>query len=288
MLLASGVSFRLASDWSPEPGIILPLLVGGALYGWGAVILRRRATRIGVRTAEIAAFATGWLVLALALVSPLHEASEQIFTAHMIQHELLMAVAAPLLILGRPLVVMLWALPHRARHGVASIARSHIVRTAWRALVKPFDAWLLFAVVVWAWHIPALYDATLHSDSVHALQHLSFLGSALLFWWAMLRTRTRAGAGISVVLLFTTAVHTSVLGALMTFSRTPWYSPYATSAAVWGLTPIEDQQLAGLIMWIPLSVVYLVAALAVARRWLSDSESTVAQRQHAIAAAAAR
>jgi cytochrome c oxidase assembly factor CtaG len=128
----------------------------------------------------------------------------------------------------------------------------------------------------------------LRSDAVHALQHLCFLGSALLFWWRVLRGGRRAAAGTAVVFLFTTAVHTSVLGALMTFSRTPWYPPYAAGAATWGLTPMSDQQLAGLIMWIPLSLVYLVAALAIIRRWLADSEWTVVQRERAVSAAASR
>jgi putative membrane protein len=288
MLLIDAAGARGLTEWTWEPGVLVPLLVGGVLYARGVRVLRMRAARGGARAWEIAAFAAGWLVTGLALLSPLHEASEQIFTAHMIQHELLMVVAAPLIVLGRPLPVMLWAFPHRARQHLASVARTAAVRSAWGALTRPVDAWLLYGVVIWVWHIPALYDYTLRSDAVHALQHTCFLGSALLFWWSVLHSRRRAAAGFSVVLLFTTAVHTSVLGALMTFSRTPWYPPYATGAAAWGLTPMGDQQLAGLIMWIPLSIVYLVAALAILRRWLADSEWTVAQREHAVSVAALR
>jgi putative membrane protein len=120
---------------------------------------------------------------------------------------------------------------------------------------------------------------------MHALQHASFLGSALIFWSAVIRPRRRASLGLSIVYLFTTAVHTGVLGALMTFARAPWYPAYASTAQLWSLTPAEDQQLAGLIMWIPASVAYLVAALLILRRWLASSEVSVA-RDEAIEVAA--
>jgi len=284
-MLPIAAGARDLTEWSWEPGVVLPLLASAVVYARGAFALRRRAPRGGVRSWEIAAFAAGWLTTALALLSPLHEASEQIFTAHMIQHELLMVVAAPLFVLGRPIPVMLWAFPRDMRRWLGDVAHAAPVHGTWGVLTRPVDAWLIYGIVIWVWHIPAFYDLTLGSDAVHALQHACFLGSALLFWWSVLRGGRRAAAGTAVLLLFTTAVHTSVLGALMTFSRTPWYPPYADGASAWGLTPMGDQQLAGLIMWIPLSVVYLVAALGVLRRWLADSEWTVAQRERAVSAA---
>jgi cytochrome c oxidase assembly factor CtaG len=217
------------------------------------------------------------------MLSPLHDASEQIFSAHMIQHELLMAVAAPLLVLSRPVPVLLWALPRRGRHAVAALVRAAPIRDAWKVLTRPFDAWLLHGAAIWIWHIPSLFQATRYSELVHALQHATFLGSGLIFWWSILHGRRRAAHGMAILYLFTTAVHTSVLGALMTFAHRPWYPDYATGAAAWGLTPLGDQQLAGLIMWIPASAVYLVAALAVMRRWLHDSEWTVSEGERALA-----
>jgi putative membrane protein len=288
MLPLGAIAARGANEWTWEPGILVPLLVSGVVYARGVIVLRARGARGGVRSWNIAAFAAGWLTIALALLSPLHEASEQIFTAHMIQHELLMVVAAPLIVLGRPVPVMLWAFSRNVRRRLGSASHVRALRAGWTALTRPVDAWVLYGVVIWVWHIPAFYDLTLRNDAVHALQHLCFLGSALLFWWSVLHGGRRAAAGTAVILLFTTAVHTSVLGALMTFSRTPWYPPYAAGAAAWGLTPIGDQQLAGLIMWIPLSVVYLVAALAILRRWIADSEWTVAQRERAVPIASPR
>jgi len=121
------------------------------------------------------------------------------------------------------------------------------------------------------WHAPALYQATLTSGAVHTLQHVSFLGAALLFWWALLHGREgRIGRPAAVIYLFTTAVHTSLLGALLTFSSRLWYPIYQATTGPWGLTPLEDQQLAGLIMWVPAGMAYLGAALALAATWLSE------------------
>lgn len=274
--------------WALEPGVIAPLGVSALLYGRGALELRRRGRGIALRRWEAACYAGGWVIVALALLSPLHDASEQLFSMHMVQHELLMAVAAPLLILGRPMMVMLWALPARGRHAVARLSRRASVRATWRAITRPFDAWLIHGLAIWIWHLPALFESTLHNEAIHALQHACFLGTGLLFWWSIIHGQRRAALGMSIVYLFTTAVHTGVLGALMTFSRVPWYPAYGDGAAAWGLTPMADQQLAGLIMWIPASLAYLVAALAIMRRWLVDSEWTVVWREKAASDASQR
>jgi putative membrane protein len=274
--------------WAWEPGVIAPLSVSALLYGRGALELRHRGRGMALRRWEAACFAGGWIVVALALLSPLHDASEQLFSMHMVQHELLMAVAAPLLVLGRPMMVMLWALPARGRYAVARLTRRASIRATWRAITRPFDAWLIHGLAIWIWHLPALFESTLHSEAIHALQHACFLGSGLLFWWSIVHGQRRAALGMSIVYLFTTSVHTGVLGALMTFSRVPWYPAYGNRAALWGFTPMADQQLAGLIMWIPASLVYLVAALAIMGRWLRDSEWTVVWREHATSDASQR
>jgi len=135
----------------------------------------------------------------------------------------------------------------------------------------PVVAWILHAAAIWIWHAPPLFQATLHSETVHTAQHLSFLFTGLLFWWALLRgTENRRGRVAGVLYLFTTALHTNLLGALLTFSRRVWYPIYGASTAPWGLTPLEDQQLAGLIMWIPAGIAYLVAALALIARVLRE------------------
>jgi putative membrane protein len=267
--------------WSAEPGIVVPLAIAGAMYAVGVRRLWRSAgTDGGIRRWEAASFAGGWLVLAIALVSPLHALGGSLFLAHMLQHELLMVVAAPLLVLGRPLVPLLWALPESWRRSLGGAARSRAVRRPWRALTDPLAAWSLQTLVLWGWHAPALFEASLHSDAVHALQHASFLGASLLFWWALVHGRRgRMGYGAAVLYLFTTAVHSSVLGALLTFAPTPWYAHYAATAPLWGFSALEDQQFAGLIMWVPAGISYLIAALALLVSWMRESERRVVRRE---------
>jgi putative membrane protein len=282
VLLHAGVtadSLWMAWDW--EPGIVVPLAIAAFLYARGLRLLWDEHVGRGIRVWEASCFAAGWLIAFLALLSPLHALSEQLFVAHMVQHELLMAVAAPLLVVGRPLVPMLWALPSRARRRVGGITRRKSVRGVWRTLTQPLVAFLLHGAAIWIWHAPALYQATLTNDAVHAAQHLSFLGTALLFWWTIIHAHAPGGRaravsfGAAVLLLFGTALHSGALGALLTFSRTLWYPAYGSAARAWGLTPFEDQQLAGLVMWIPATFAYLVAALFLFAAWLRASEERV-------------
>jgi putative membrane protein len=262
----------LWSGWSFEPGVVIALLLTGWLFFRGLRALWGNAgTGRGVTAGEAASFSAGWLTLAVALVSPVHRLGDVLFSAHMAQHELLMALAAPLIVLGRPLVALLWAVPCTWRRALGSWFAQPTVRGAWTSLSSAPAAWTIHALAIWIWHIPALFQATLASEAIHTAQHVSFLGSALLFWWALLRGREgRLGVPSAVLYLFTTAVHTSLLGALLAFSSRVWYPVYATRTAQWGLTPLEDQQLAGVIMWVPAGLSYLIAALAVVASWLKE------------------
>jgi putative membrane protein len=268
--------------WGRDPLVIAGLALTGWLYwrGWRRVWRESQRGR-GLRKWEAWAFGCGWLALFVALLSPLHPWGEVLFSAHMTQHEVLMLVAAPLLVLGRPLVPFLWALPARWRPAIGGLGKLKSVQRAWRALTNPLVAWAVHALALWVWHIPALFQATLASDFIHTLQHLSFLGSALLFWWALIHGRRGLmGYGAAVLYMFTTSVHSGVLGALITFARSSWYPVYADSTASWGLTPLEDQQLGGLIMWIPAAVVYIIAGLALMVGWMRESERRVARREN--------
>jgi putative membrane protein len=260
----------LWSAWGFEPLVVLGLVAVALLYlrGLGALWRTAKAGR-GIRRREAAAFALGWVALAVALVSPLHRLGSALLSAHMIQHELLMVVAAPLLVLGRPLVAFLWAIPLSWRRRAGAVVAARPIPALWGWLTLPAVAWSLHAIAVWLWHAPAPYQATLASEVMHTAQHLSFLITALLFWWSLLQIREgRLGRPAAVVYLFTTAVHTTLLGALLTFSDRLWYPRYGSSAVGWGLSAIEDQQLAGLIMWIPGGLAYLFAALAIMASWL--------------------
>jgi putative membrane protein len=273
-LAHSGESLQphdLWSAWEFDPGVVIPLLLSAILYFIGSRRQRIHAVR------EQACFWAGWFTLFVALISPLHPMGEVLFSAHMVQHELLMLVAAPLLVLARPAVTFLWGLPFEWRRTIGQAAKKRALRGAWSALTDPFTAWWIHAIAIWVWHVPFLFDRTLKSDAVHTAQHLSFFLSGLLFWWALFYTHGRMGYGAGVFYLFTTAVHTSILGALLTFAPHLWYAAYTTTTAVWGLSPLEDQQIGGLIMWVPGSVVYLVAGLALFAAWLRESDA-VAER----------
>jgi putative membrane protein len=255
-----------------EPAVLVPLLLSGWLYARGVRALWRNAgAGHGVGRWEVAAFAAGWATLALSLVSPLHQLGGVLFSAHMAQHELLMVVAAPLLVLGRPVIPFVWALPFSWRRLLGGWSASSPVSTTWTLLTLPSVAWALHALAIWLWHAPSFYQATLSSEAVHTVQHLSFVGTALLFWWAVLHgVGSRLARPSAVIYLFTTAAHTSLLGALLTFSPRLWYPLYDSTTIPWGLTSLEDQQLAGVIMWVPAGVSYLLAALALAATWLRE------------------
>jgi cytochrome c oxidase assembly factor CtaG len=260
--------------WTYDPLVTAVLAVSGVLYARGARALARRADGLpALRRWEVAAFAAGWLALFVALVSPLDALSDLLFSAHMAQHELLMVVAAPLLVLGRPLVAMLWALPARARARVGALVRQAAWRRAWHSVSGPLAALLVHGVAVWVWHVPSWYEAALRNEGVHLVQHLCFFWTAALFWWAVVHGRYgRIGYGVAVLFVFATAVHTSVLGALLTFATRLWYPLYGERGRAWGIVPLEDQQLAGLIMWVPAGALLMVIGLALFAAWLGESE----------------
>jgi len=251
-----------ALTWKLDPFAASALAVSAALYLLGLWRMKGSLPRF-----EVAAFAAGWLTLAVALLSPIATLSEWLFSVHMTQHELLMLVAAPLIAIGRPIVPMMFALPPRMRAG----ARNRIAGGALRLASSPFFVVALHLVVVTIWHIPALYDAAVLDDRIHLLQHVGFAGTATLFWWGLIRGRYgRLGYGAAVMYLFATALHSGALGALLSFSASPWYPLYVARAGA--SDPLVDQQLAGLIMWVPAGIVMMLFALAMFAAWLGEAE----------------
>jgi len=271
----------LPYTWGLDPVVWLSLALSGWLYLRGLRRLWRESGKgRGIRRWEAWCYAGGWAALFLALVSPLHPLGEVLFSAHMAQHEVLMVLAAPLVVLGRPLIAFLWALPLEWARTVGGWSKAVWFGRAWRAVTNPLAAWAIHAAALWVWHVPALFQATLTSDFVHTLQHVSFLGSALLFWWALIHgPRGLMGYGAAVLYVFTTSVHSGILGAFITFTGTLLYPAYARTTASWGLTPLEDQQLGGLIMWVPAGLVYIIAGLALCAGWMRESERRVLRRE---------
>jgi len=275
----TGIAHDEPPGWTWDPTITGPLLLAALIFwlGWrrlagrvdrGADRLRRRGWL----------FAAGLLVTAAALVSPLHEAGERSFAAHMFEHELLMLVAAPLLALAAPLAIMLWAFPSGGRQALGAFGAAGPVRSAWRIMTGPVAVTLLQAAALWLWHAPALFDRALASDGWHIAQHLSFIVTALLFWSVILSPRTPRG--VAALCLVVTSIVSGTLGALMAFATSPWYASYARlGMAPFGLTPAEDQQLAGLLMWVPGGLVHAGVALLILHRLLRD---TGGEASHAV------
>jgi cytochrome c oxidase assembly factor CtaG len=263
---AHGVDAQQESAvWTFDPWIMAPLLVLGTLYAIGSLVVRRRSTQQPRRAWQEIAFWSGWLTLVGALTSPLHWLGEHLFTFHMIEHEILMAVSAPLLVVANPVGFILWGLPHRGRLIVGRAMRLPVVTASWRWLSDGGHATLLHGLAIWLWHAPLAFDAAVTNVALHRAQHLSFFLTAVLFWWSVLR-RSESGAGAWHV--FITMLHTSLLGALMALAPRVLYGAQTATAWEWGLTSLEDQQLAGVIMWIPAGTIYAGAALALLAIWI--------------------
>ena len=263
-----------APGWEFDPLVVLPLVLALAIFLVGQ---RRLAQRSSISRKRSWLFLGGWAVLALSLTSPLHQRGEQSFTLHMIEHELIMLVATLLLAASHAGGVLAWGLPAPLRRALGGGWKAPLT-SLWRLLTEPVTATVVQALALWAWHAPALFDRALGSDAWHAAQHLSFVATSLLFWVAMLDPR-RGGYLLSAACLFLTSLVEGALGALMALSPSPWYSAYAAMGVSGiGLDPTTDQQLAGLIMWVPGGVVHGAAALALLYRWLSTSEGANALR----------
>jgi putative membrane protein len=255
--------------WTFDPLVVGLIALSALLFAAGTGRLWRRAgVGRGISMGQVMSYASGWLLLGGALLSPLHALGEHMFTFHMIEHEVVMAAAAPLLVLARPLGAFMWALPHAWRIRVGRIGMRPSIRRVWKGLTSMTSGTVLHGAAIWLWHVPPLFEAALANESLHRLQHASFLVTALIFWHAM----RKAGApGKAVWHLFVTMIHMSVLGALIALSPRVLYRLQTGGASLLGMTPLEDQQLAGIVMWIPAGTVYAGAALLFAALWIRNA-----------------
>jgi putative membrane protein len=280
---------ELWTAWTWSPAVVLGLAAAALWYGYGLRRLWREAgTGRGVPRRAPWAFGAGLTAVALALCSPLDALGETLFAAHMIQHLVLLLIAAPLLALGTAPLALLWALPPtgrralgawwRRRHGLARLAG---------VLTTPAVAWAASVGTLLFWHLPGPYRAALGHEAVHAVEHLTFLATGVLFWWVLLRPDgyRRLHPGLGVLYVFTAGLPGGLLGALLTFAGRPLYPGQSAGAALWGLTPLQDQQLAGLIMWMPGGAIHLAAAAALFLVWW-QAEELRGRREAAVAGVA--
>ena len=267
--------------WHFDPLVATVLVAWTVLYGRG---LWKIWWRAGVGRVVAPWRAIGFLLavfsLTVALLSPLDTLSDDLSWVHMTQHMVLMVVAAPLLIAASPGLVWTWAMPTKWRKplGRFLVQLSPASRSFAGALLwNPFLVWALHAIVLWVWHLPVLYEWALVDPLIHDIEHLSFFLIACLFWRIVLDTRhgPTLNPGLSVLYLFTTSLHAMGLGVLMTLSPSAWYGIYVGRTSVWGLSPLEDQQLAGAIMWMPACMAYAIVAAGIFANWLNQMDRRV-------------
>lgn len=264
---------RELNIWQFDPIALLLLGLTAFWYLRGSLMLRKRSLSNRARfNRRQWYFWLGWSTLVLALASPIDTIGEWLFSVHMVQHELIMIAAGPLLVLSRPTSALLLGMGKKsARPIVGTVRQAGLLRHR-SAFVNPGSAWIIHALGLWGWHIPYLFNASLNNTWVHTAQHISFLGIALIFWYSLVHIQ-KSRSIIGMVYLFSTAVHASLLGALLTFSPKVWYEPYVATAPRFDLTALQDQQLGGLIMWMPAGIVFIGGALLFLARLLPGSES---------------
>ena len=255
---------------------MLPLVGVGVAY----IVGYRRFARLehadqSYRT-RAGLFAVGYAALVIALISPLHAVGEVYFSVHMVQHLLLSLVAPPLLLLSSSMPVLLWALPPRDRQTLGRLAgRPGFVRSVLRALTRPMVAWGLFVGTQWLWHQPAAYDWALENRWAHYLEHVSFFVSAVLFWWPVIGAppvKSPLTYPARLAYTFLAWLPNSLLGAGISLAQGPLYPFYVNSAQVTGSDPGFDQQLAGLIMWVPGDVLFVSILLLLFVAFMQDEE----------------
>jgi putative membrane protein len=275
----SGPGVSYLTDWQLEPPSTTVLLFA-LLYaiGW-----RRRVSRRPAR-AEAAYFAAGIAALVLALNSPLAALDDELFWVHMTQHVLLLVVAPPLLLLGRPWSTVWRAFPLRLRRAAAQgglrLAERSSVRAGWRVAAAPETALVAFVATLAVWHLPVLYDATLRSAGIHVLEHMTFLVTGLLFWSHLIDTPpVRSRLGYPARALYTTMAMAAswILAIVIALASEPLYEGYAQlESRPGGISALADEQLAAGVMWVPGSIPFVVAILVFAYRWLESERDALA------------
>ena len=285
-------------SWPFDPWILCALGMTAGIYLRGWLVLHRRdQTRWPVW--RVVAFSIGLLTIFLALASPIETFASLLLQMHMLQHLMLMMIAPPLLWLGAPVFPLLRGLPRSIRmHWVAPLVRSRGLNRVFLMLTHPLSAWLLFAAATWLWHLPRAYELALYSDGWHYLQHGCFLLTGLLFWYPVIRpfpSRPRHSRWLMIPYLILADVQNTLLAAWLTFSDSPVYAYYALRPRLGNLSPLEDQATAGVLMWVPGSVAYLIPLFVIGLRLLFGSDEKaargrklVANRTPARATAAAR
>ncbi|MCA9201076.1 MAG: cytochrome c oxidase assembly protein, partial [Planctomycetales bacterium] len=270
----------LLKSWNLTPATVIWLAIIGVVYTRGWLLFQHRS-QVRFPLQRLLCFVVGLITILFALQSPLDVAAAFSLQAHMVQHLLLMIVAPPLLLYGAPTLPLIAGLPRAFRQAwVTPFATWKPIRRLLACLVRPTTTWVLFTVMLWAWHVPLLYELALQSGYWHRVEHACFLATSLLFWWPVFQpypSRSTGPRWALVPYLFLAGIQGSALAAILTFSPQVLYSHYDAVPNVWGLAPLTDQSLAGAIMWVPTAGAFLIAMLYVVSEQIS-AESSLTQR----------
>jgi putative membrane protein len=267
---------NVLTDWHWRWDVISVLSVFGALYarGWG----RLRQVGGGAKVSQLVFYALALAAIGTALLSPLDDLASYLLIAHMVQHELLMMLAPPLIPLANPVPVLLWGLGERARLQAGNLLARH---SAIRRVRDFFGwmpvAWSLYVVNLWAWHYPPFYEAALRDPRIHDIEHILFFLTALVFWWPVVRPVSRPAPiqyGVRILYLFLAATQDAILSGMIALSSDILYPHYEAALRLWDLTPREDQIGGGLVMFGVGSLTYFVAILALVNALLSEGRTT--------------
>lgn len=256
-------------SWDLRPQVIITLLLAGGTYarGWWRLRSRGVSQHSLANMWRLVAYLSGLLILGVALMSPIDVLGGQLFFMHMIQHLLLVMIVPPLLLLANPLPFFMWGLPVPARHQVGRLlSRRSAFRRGLYTLTAPGLVWMAFVAFLLGWHDPSAYNAALRSNLIHDLEHLTFFGAAMLFWWLVIGAGPRfrsLSPGVRLALLLVTVPVNMAAGVVIAFAAQPIYTYYTTVPRLWGISVLLDQMIGGVIMWIPGSMMYLLAALII-------------------------
>jgi putative copper resistance protein D len=270
-------------EWRFDPTAIVPLVLVAALYAWA--VRRVDAAHPGNRhpAHRTWLFMAGLVAIAVALTSPIEAYEGLLFSVHMIQHMLLELVAAPLLLAGAPITLALRVSSPRVRRGLLAVLQSRVVHV----ISFPVIAWVLFAAVNWGWHFSTLYDQALENDLLHYFQHATFLGAALLFWWPAIGADPspwRLPHPMRLFYLFLAMPQNSFLGVALLQTSTVLYPHYVTNGRTWGPSPLEDQHLGGVLMWVMGDMAFLAGMAVVVALWVRYEERRTSRLDARLAA----
>jgi cytochrome c oxidase assembly factor CtaG len=263
---------NVLTDWHWRWDVISVLVIFATLYirGW----LRLKATGGEAKLSQLAFYAIALVAIGVALLSPLDDLASYLLIAHMVQHELLIMLAPPLILLASPVPVLLWGLGGSPRLQAAHLLTRHSSVRRVRDLLGWMPvAWSLYVINLWAWHYPALYDAALRVPWIHDLEHVLFFFTALVFWWPVIQPASRPALiqhGLRILYLFFAATQDTILAGLIALSREVLYPHYHTALRLWDLTPQEDQIGGGIVMFAVGSTTYAIAILILVNALLSE------------------